>query len=85
VGGARELRLVVTASDYDEALHFYRDVLELAERATFTSNGGRVTILEAGRATLELADRRTPSTSTASRWATVLRVTSAGASRSKTP
>ncbi len=56
VGGARELRLVVTASDYDEALRFYRDILGLAERATFTSNGGRVTILEAGRATLELAD-----------------------------
>jgi len=52
----RELRLVVTADDYDEALRFYRDVLGLPERAAFTSPGGRVTILEAGRATLELAD-----------------------------
>ena len=44
----RELRLVVTAEDYDEALRFYRDVLGLRERAAFTSPGGRVTILEAG-------------------------------------
>jgi len=51
-----ELRLVVTAPDYNEALTFYRDVLGLAERGAFTSPGGRVTILEAGRATLELAD-----------------------------
>lgn len=52
----RELRLVVTADDYDEALRFYRDVLGLPERAAFSSPGGRVTILEAGRATLELTD-----------------------------
>jgi lactoylglutathione lyase len=52
----RELRLVVTADDYDEALRFYRDVLGLDERAAFTSPGGRVTILDAGRATLEIAD-----------------------------
>ena len=50
------MRLAVTAPDYDEALRFYRDVLGLRERAAFSSNGGRVTILEAGRATLELAD-----------------------------
>lgn len=54
--GVRELRLVVTAPDYEEALRFYRDVLGLPERAAYSSPGGRVTILEAGRATLELAD-----------------------------
>jgi lactoylglutathione lyase len=54
--GVTELRLVVTASDYDEALRFYRDVLGLNERAAYSSPGGRVTILEAGRATLEIAD-----------------------------
>jgi lactoylglutathione lyase len=53
----RELRLVVTAQDYDDALHFYRDVLGLPERDEFISpGGGRVAILEAGEATLELAD-----------------------------
>ncbi|MGH3149760.1 MAG: VOC family protein [Streptosporangiaceae bacterium] len=51
-----EMRLVVTASDYEEALRFYRDVLGLPERAAYRSPGGRVSILEAGRATLELAD-----------------------------
>jgi lactoylglutathione lyase len=54
--GVTELRLVVTAPDYDEARRFYRDVLGLTERAAYSSPGGRVTILEAGRATLELAD-----------------------------
>src|SRR5206468_8778950 len=52
----RELRVVVTAGDYDTALAFYRDVLGLGERAAYSSPDGRVTILEAGRATLELAD-----------------------------
>jgi lactoylglutathione lyase len=51
-----ELRLVVTADDYEAALHFYRDVLGLPELESFSSEGGRVAILDAGRATLELAD-----------------------------
>lgn len=51
-----ELRLVVTAADYDEALHFYRDVLGLPEREAYANEGARVAILEAGRATLELAN-----------------------------
>jgi predicted enzyme related to lactoylglutathione lyase len=54
--GVHELRLVVTAENYDQALHFYRDVLGLKERAAFASAGGHVTILEAGQATLELTD-----------------------------
>jgi GNAT superfamily N-acetyltransferase/predicted enzyme related to lactoylglutathione lyase len=52
----RELRVAVTAEDYDRALAFYRDTLGLPERAAFSSEDGRVTILEAGRATLELLD-----------------------------
>src|SRR5690348_5778653 len=51
-----ELRLSVTAPDYDEALTFYRDQLGLREQASYSSPGGRLTILAAGRATLELAD-----------------------------
>jgi lactoylglutathione lyase len=51
-----ELRVAVTALDYDEALVFYRDVLGLRERAAYSSEDGRVTILDAGRATLELLD-----------------------------
>jgi lactoylglutathione lyase len=52
----RELRLVVTAPDYEEALAFYRDVLGLPVLAVFESPGGHVTLLGAGRATLELMD-----------------------------
>jgi len=52
----RQLRLVVTASDYDAALTFYRDVLGLEELGAFTGDHGAVTILDAGRATLELSD-----------------------------
>jgi lactoylglutathione lyase len=55
-GEVRELRVAVTADDYDAALAFYRDVLGLRERESFSSEDGRVTILEAGRATLELLD-----------------------------
>jgi len=51
-----EMRLVVTAPDYEAALGFYRDVLGMPEVGAFSSEGGRVTILDAGRATLELAD-----------------------------
>jgi predicted enzyme related to lactoylglutathione lyase len=54
--GVSELRLVVTAEDYDDALRFHRDELGLPESANFDSERGRVTLLEAGRATLELME-----------------------------
>src|SRR5439155_27243877 len=53
----RELRLVVTAPDYEEALRFYRDVLGLPVRAVFESPDGHVTLLDAGSATLELMEQ----------------------------
>jgi lactoylglutathione lyase len=52
----RQLRLVVTAPDYDEALRFFRDVLGLPERESYSLDAGRVSILDAGAATLELTD-----------------------------
>ena len=55
-GTVREMRLVVTATDYEAAVHFYRHVLGLPERASYSSPDGQVVILEAGRATLEIAD-----------------------------
>lgn len=52
-----QLRLVVEAEDYEQAVRFYRDVLGLPEQAAFEGDGdARVTILDAGRATLELAN-----------------------------
>ena len=53
----RQLRLVVTADDYEEAVAFYRDVLGMPELAVWSSpDGGRVILLDAGRATLEITD-----------------------------
>src|SRR5690606_3402702 len=53
----RQLRLVVAADDYDEALTFFRDVLGMPEElAVSCGEGAEVTILDAGRATLELAN-----------------------------
>jgi predicted enzyme related to lactoylglutathione lyase len=51
------MRLVVEAEDFDEALRFYRDVLGLPEEEAFEGEGGAlVAILDAGRATLEIAN-----------------------------
>jgi catechol 2,3-dioxygenase-like lactoylglutathione lyase family enzyme len=56
-GPVIQLRVVVEAEDYDEAVRFYRDVLGLPEEASFEGDGdARVTILDAGRATLEIAN-----------------------------
>jgi predicted enzyme related to lactoylglutathione lyase len=55
--GALQLRLVVEAEDFDAALAFYRDALGLPQQAAFQGDGdARVVILDAGRATLELAN-----------------------------
>jgi predicted enzyme related to lactoylglutathione lyase len=52
-----QMRLVVEAQDYEEAVRFYRDVLGLAEElAVAGPDGAHVTILSAGRATLEIAN-----------------------------
>ena len=51
-----ELRLVLTVQNFDEALSFYRDALGLDVEAVWASEGGHVTLLSAGRATLELVD-----------------------------
>lgn len=53
----RQLRLVVEAHDFEDAVRFYRDVLGLSEQAAFEGDGDeRVVIFDAGRATLELAN-----------------------------
>jgi len=53
----KQMRLVVEVDDYDAALTFFRDVLGLTEQAAFSGGGNaRVAILDAGRATLELAN-----------------------------
>jgi predicted enzyme related to lactoylglutathione lyase len=57
MSGVRQLRLVVHAEDYERALEFFRDVLGMPVEETYSSEGGaEVTILGAGRATLELSN-----------------------------
>ena len=51
-----ELRIAVTAPDHAAAVAFYRDALGLPELADWTSPDGKVTVLDGGRATLELID-----------------------------
>lgn len=53
-----QMRLVVEVDDYDEALRFYRDVLGADVELQVHGEGGeKVTILDVGRATLELSNR----------------------------
>jgi lactoylglutathione lyase len=51
-----ELRVAVTAPDYDEAVRFYHDALGLPQLADWTTPDGRVVVLDGGRATLEVID-----------------------------
>lgn len=57
MGAVRQLRLVLTVDDFEEALAFYRDVLGMEEREAWAGEGdGRIAILDAGAATLEIVD-----------------------------
>lgn len=52
-----QLRVVVEAEDFEQALAFYRDALGMPEQEAYEADGGaRVVILGAGRATLEIAN-----------------------------
>jgi methylmalonyl-CoA/ethylmalonyl-CoA epimerase len=52
-----EFRVVLTVSDFDEAVGFYRDALGLEQLADWSDDNGRVILLSTGRATLELFDQ----------------------------
>jgi len=55
---AGELRVVLTVPDFDEAVAFYRYALGLEQIADWSGEDGRVILLDAGRATIELFDER---------------------------
>ena len=56
-GRVLQMRLVVEAPDYERAVAFYRDVLGAPEElAVESGDGARVTILDMGRATLEISN-----------------------------
>ena len=52
----QEFRITLTVNDFDAAVRLYRDALGLPEVADWSSDQGRVLLLDAGRATLELFD-----------------------------
>ena len=52
----QELRITLTVDNFDAAVRLYRDALGLPEVADWSSDRGRVLLLDAGRATLELFD-----------------------------
>ena len=52
-----ELRVALTVADFGQAVAFYRDALGLEQIADWSSESGRVVVLDAGRATLELFDQ----------------------------
>ncbi len=53
-----ELRVAITASDYERLVKFYCDGLGLEPAAIWNNDGGRALMLEMGQATLELFDER---------------------------
>lgn len=56
-GAVHQLRVVVRAPDFEDALAFYRDVVGMPQSEAYEADGGaRVVILDAGRATLELSN-----------------------------
>ena len=54
-----ELRVALTVPDFDEAVAFYRDALGLEQVADWSGEDGRVILLSAGKASIELFDDAT--------------------------
>jgi predicted enzyme related to lactoylglutathione lyase len=53
-----ELRVAVTAQDYERLVKFYCDGLGIEPTALWNNDGGRALILDMGHATLELFDEK---------------------------
>lgn len=51
-----ELRVALTVADFDQAVAFYGEALELEQLADWSDEHGRVIVFSAGRATLEVFD-----------------------------
>jgi lactoylglutathione lyase len=53
-----ELRVALTVENHEQAVSFYRDAIGLTQLADWSSEKGKVVLLGAGTATLELVDAR---------------------------
>ncbi len=54
----KELRIILTVDNLDEIIRFYRDVAGLHTSKEWRDESGNGIILEAGKASLELIDRK---------------------------
>ncbi|MBB6270549.1 methylmalonyl-CoA/ethylmalonyl-CoA epimerase [Pedobacter cryoconitis] len=54
----KELRLILTVDNLDEIIDFYRNQVGLKESLSWDAPTGKGIILEAGKASLELIDRK---------------------------
>jgi methylmalonyl-CoA/ethylmalonyl-CoA epimerase len=54
----KELRIILTVDNLDEIIRFYRDVARLAVSKEWNDDDGHGIILEAGKASIELVDKK---------------------------
>src|SRR3954463_14122993 len=58
----KELRIILTVDNLDEIITFYRDVAGLPVSKEWNDDGGHGIILEAGKASIELIDKKDAAT-----------------------
>ena len=58
MSAAQELRMVIAVDDFDKVVRFYRDVVELDVDSEWDRDDGRGVLFDAGKATLEVFDRK---------------------------
>jgi len=58
MSAARELRTVIAVDDFDEVIKFYRDTVGLPVESEWDRDDGRGILFDAGRAVLEIFDRK---------------------------
>jgi lactoylglutathione lyase len=58
VAGVSQLRVVITVDDFDAAIALYRDTFGMPQIADYSAPTGRVIVVDAGQATIEIADPR---------------------------
>ena len=58
MSAAQELRMVITVDDFDRVVRFYRDTVGLSVESEWDRDDGRGVLFDAGRAVLEVFDRK---------------------------
>ncbi len=58
MSAAQELRMVIAVDDFDAVISFYRDTVGLSVQTEWDRDDGRGILFDAGRAVLEIIDRK---------------------------